>query len=321
MNDVIIKFSLTTTLILVSGAAGYGCHRRGWLGEVAARRIMTFVAVAGYPPVGALSIWGMALKASDLVLPILAMLHLLLMTLLGIPLARLVTKDRAETGLFAIATGSGNNGFTMGAFVLFLLYGEAGMGLGNLYMILIIPGLVVFLYPLAHHYATMQPAGSMAKLVCRSLFDWRSIGLPVILVAILASLWRVPRPEWIGAWRVVDVLAYTITPVAFFGVGLRLRLTRILPLWRMIVGLACSRFLLGALLAAGLAMLTSLTPWPLERLRWNAFFIQGFVPTSVSMVALANMFGLRPAEASALFVANTVLYLLFVLPLVLWRFG
>ncbi len=244
MNEVISKFVLTTALILVSGAAGYGCHRRGWLGEIAARRIMTFVAVAGYPSVGALSIWGMALKTSDLVLPILAMLHMVLMTFLGVPLARLVTRDRAETGLFAIATGSGNNGFTMGAFVLFLLYGEAGMGLGNLYIVLIIPGLVVFLYPMAHHYATMEPAGSMAKLVSRSLFDWRSIGLPVIIAAIIASLWRIPRPEWIGACRVVDVLAYSITPVAFFGVGLRLRLTRIVPLWRMVVGLAFTRFVL-----------------------------------------------------------------------------
>lgn len=318
MNDGLAKYALTSILILASGAAGYTCRRRGWLGDVAAQHIMTFVAVCGYPAVGSLSIWGMPLTTGDLLLPVLAVLHLVLMTLLGIPLARLFTQDRSETGLFAIATGTGNNGFTMGAFVLFLIYGEPGMALGNLYTVLVIPAMVVFLYPLAHHYSTAPSAGSLTRLVCRSLLDWRSIALPVVVLAILASLWRVPRPEWIGAWHIVDELVYTITPVAFFGIGLRLRLGRMLPLWRLIVGLATTRFLLGLLLAVALAASLTWTPWPLEGMRWNVFLIQGFVPTSVSMVALANMFGLRPTEASALFVSNTILYLLGVLPLLLW---
>jgi hypothetical protein len=39
------------------------------------------------------------------------------------------------------------------------------------------------------------------------------------------------------------------------------------------------------------------------------------------MVAMANMFRLRPAQASVLFVLNTFMYVLVVLPLVLWFFG
>ncbi len=318
MNEVLGKFLLTSVLILASGAAGYLCRRQGWLGERAAERIMTFVAVFGYATVGTLSIWGMRLSPVDLALPVLAVMHLVLMTLLGIPLARLVTRDRAERGLFAIATGTGNNGFTMGAFVLFLLHGEAGMGLGNLYIMLIIPAAVLFLYPLARHYSETQPAGSLADLMQRSLLDWRSIGLPVVILAILMSLWGVPRPDWVRTWRVVDALVYTITPLAFFGIGLRLRLGKVLPLGRLVVGLAATRFALGALLAVALAAVMDWTPWPLEGLRKSTFLIQGFVPTSVTMVAVANMFRLRPEEASVLFVSNTVLYLVGVLPLLLW---
>lgn len=320
MNEALNKFALTSFLILASGAAGYVCRRRSWLGERAAARIMTFVAVGGYPSVGSLSIWGMDLRVTDLLLPVLAVVHLVLMTLLGIPLARCVTRDRTEAGLFALAGGTGNNGFTMGAFILFLIYGEQGMGLGNLYMVLIIPAIILFLYPLAQHFSPTRPAGSLSRLVWRSLFDWRSIGLPVVVLAILASLWRVPRPEWIGQWRIVDVLAYGIIPVAFFGIGLRLHFAKALPIWRLIVGLTVTRFLLGAAMAASLAALMGLTPWPLEQLRWHAYLIQGFVPTSITMVALANMFALRPDEASVLFVTNTVFYLLFVLPWLLWLY-
>ena len=39
---------------------------------------------------------------------------------------------------------------------------------------------------------------------------------------------------------------------------------------------------------------------------------------NVTMVAICNMFGLRPREASVLFIANTVMYLVLILPLVLW---
>lgn len=321
MNELVEKFLLTATLILVAGAAGYVCRRKGWLGDRAAAGLMTFVAVFGYPTVGALSIWGMALRPADLLLPVLAVAHLVLMTLAGIPLARLLTRDRPEQGMFAIAAGTGNNGFTMGAFVLFLAYGEPGMALGNLYMVLIIPTIVLFLYPLARHFSAGRPAGSLGDLMRRSLLDWRSLGLPVVVVAIGLSLAGVARPTWVGQWRVVDALVYSVTPLAFFGIGLRLQPGRILPLWRLIAALAGARFALGAALAWALATLLGLTPWPFEGLRQSAFLIQGFTPTSVTMVALASMFGLRPAEASALFVANTVLYLVAVLPLVLWFCG
>ena len=63
------------------------------------------------------------------------------------------------------------------------------------------------------------------------------------------------------------------------------------------------------------------TPLALRDLRWNVVVVQSFVPTSVTMVALANMFDLRPREASALFVVNTAMYLLLVLPVVMWLFG
>jgi hypothetical protein len=48
--------------------------------------------------------------------------------------------------------------------------------------------------------------------------------------------------------------------------------------------------------------------------------VEAFVPTAVTMVAVANMFRLRPQEASIFFVVNTLMYLAFVLPWVLLFF-
>ena len=74
-------------------------------------------------------------------------------------------------------------------------------------------------------------------------------------------------------------------------------------------------------LAALLAAATRLTPWPLTGLNRTVFLIQSFMPTAVAMVASANMFNLRPRTASVLFVANTVLFLALVLPVVFAVFG
>jgi len=158
----------------------------------------------------------------------------------------------------------------------------------------------------------------MSQLIWHSLWDWRSVGLPVGLAGIALSALAVARPPQISAWHIVDVLVYSVTPMAFFGIGLGLHFSRIQSLWRMLIGLAIVRFGLGAILALILAWLTWLTPWPMRDLRFKVYFIEGFVPTAVTMVAVANMFGLRPQEASALFVVNTTMYLVFVLPLVLW---
>ena len=321
MSLLAIKFLVTGIVISVAMLGGYCCQRQGWLRETAGEWIMTFIAVFGYPLVGFLTIWGTPLRGPDALLPLLAVAHTVLVTLCSLGLARWVTADRAERGLFGIAGGLGNNGFTMGAFVVYLLYGESAMGLANIYFVLFSPMVVLLTYPIARHYASENPTDSIATLIWRSLIDWRSLGLPVSLVAIGLSLAGVPRPGLVLDWRLIDIMVYILTPLAFFGIGLRLHLSKVRPLWRVLAWLAGVRFLLGTVMALLLGWLTWLTPWPFHGLRWNLFIIEGFVPTAVTMVAVANMFGLRPREASALFVVNTLMYLVLVLPVVWWVFG
>jgi hypothetical protein len=321
MSTLVLKFMVLSAAVLLATSAGYACRRLQRLSERVGERIMTLVAVAGYPAVGFLSVWGTVLHASDVVLPVMAAAHSVLMLFVSLAMAGWFTRDRREKALFALAGGVGNNGFTMGAFVLYLLHGEPGMGLANIYILLFMPVVVLVMYPLARHYAEEAPRTRLAALLWHSLFDWRSVGLPATAAAIALSALGVPRPEWVARWHAVDLLVYGVTPLAFFGIGLRLHFSRVLPLWRMLLGLALVRFGVCALAGVALAGLTWLTPWPIRDLRWEVYVIQAFVPTSVTMVAVANMFNLHPREASVLFVVNTAMYLVLVLPAVLWWFG
>ncbi len=321
MTDTAIRLTVAAGTVIASTVAGYICRRFKWAGDRTAKAIMTLVGVWAYPIVGGLSIWGTTLHVTDIGLPLFASAHIVAMTFLSLALARFVTSDRAETGLFAVAGGTGNNGFTMGAFVLYLLYGEPGMGLSNVYILLFTPTMVLLLFPLARHYSTTRSGTSMRKLILSSLFDWRSVGLPVVVLGIVLSAMGVPRPIQFVTWHVLDILVFSITPLAFFAIGLLLHVSHVRAVWRMLAGLAVMRFALGALVGLALAGLASWTPLALHDLRWKVYIVQAFVPTSVTMVALANMFKLRPREASALFVVNTGMYLLLVLPVIMWLFG
>lgn len=321
MPPIVLKFAFTATAILLAMLGGYVCRRFGWLREEIGETLMTFVAVIGYPVAGLLTIWGTPLRPADAMLPLGCVAHVIVLTFLSLALARLVTRDRAEIGLLAMTGGIGNNGFTMGAFILYLLYGEQAMGLSNIYLIMFMPVAVLLMYPIARHHANAEPSGTWIDLLRSSLLDWRAIGLPVSLAAIGLSAAGVPRPAFFTQWHLVDITVYTITPVAFFSIGLRFHGSKIMPLSRQIAWLAIIRFPIGAAAGIAIAWLIGLTPWPLENLRWKVFVFQAFVPTAVTSVAIANMFDLKPREASVLFVSNTLLYLVAVLPLSFFWFA
>jgi hypothetical protein len=316
------KFLTIFLLLTLSLGGGYLCRRLRLAGDRAAGWLMTAVAVFGYPMVNLLAIWTTPLHANDLWLPGLSVAQIFLLMAAGLAMGKYLTADRGERGLFAISAAFGNHGLTMGGFVVFLLFGEQALGLASIYFVLFTPITVLLAYPLARHFATDKPSGSLAGLLLRSLLDWRSIGLPISILGILLSpsVLAVPRPAFIQDLNIVDILMYAINVAAYVGIGLQLRMSYVPVLKKLIAGLFFMRYIVGAATGVGLVALTMLTPWPMD---WNSLagkvvLIESFVSSAVTCVAVASMFGLKPREASVLFVTNTLLYLALVLPIVLW---
>ncbi len=311
-----IKLVFSVALVLAAMTAGWTVRHRRLLPESAARSIMTVVAVFGYPSVGFLSIWATQLRATDVWLPALGATHMIAMTVLGLLVGRLFASASPERGLFGLACGVGNLGSTMGGFVVYILYGEQGLGLAGILTLMFVPMVVLWTYPIARHFSPDVSRLPLAKLYATSLINWRSMGLLIVGSGVVLSSTGVPRPEWITSLHIVDLAVFSLIAAAYFAIGLRLHMRDWRHLKRLIAGLSVMRFAGGLAVAAGLVGITHLTAWPIEwqSLRGKVFLIEGFVPTAVSVVAVANMFHLQPRKASALFVANTVLYLLLVLP-------
>ena len=313
------KFILLSTLIVVSMSAGYLARRRGWASERLGQILMTFYLVVGGTLVCMLSVWPLHLAWADALLPLFATVHVIVLALLALAFVPLLTGDRPERGTFAIAAGFGNNGFTMGSFIAYVLFGQQALGLGTIYTLMAMPVTVLFFFPIARACSADAPRIPLYRLMLKSIFDWRAIGLPATLLAILFSpnALDVPLPAWLTAGPFLDMLMFLMTAVAYFAIGLRLHISHVPRLARMIVSLGFFRFLLAPLLAVGILLLA---PWAPSDISFKTFLVVSSVPTAVTGVAVSNMFALRPQEASALFIANTLTYLAIILPIVAWYY-
>ena len=60
---------------------------------------------------------------------------------------------------------------------------------------------------------------------------------------------------------------------------------------------------------------------PVRALPGAVAAIEGFMPTAVNCVLIANLFGLNTRMASALFVVNTAIFLVLVLPILVFVFA
>ena len=308
---------LYAAIIIGPLAAGYGARRRGLLGERLAKVLMAVIVVVGYPTIQALGIWQMDLQPDHAWLPSLATVNALIMVGIAAVVARWVTPDKRRRGLLVIHTSVINSGVTMGGLVLLGLYGQGiGLGIMGIYTLMCTPFMVLVAYPVARHYSPTHGGGSLGGLMLRSIFDWRSIGLPLVIAATFASAYRVPCPAVIGQWRVPMILLYATVVLAFFAIGLRLRFAHTKQLLPLIGALSGLRFIVAGAVAIGLAMATRWTPWPLTGVKWEGFVVECFMPTAVTSVGLASLFDLDADEASTIFVVNTLIFLAAVMPVI-----
>ncbi|MBL7075844.1 MAG: hypothetical protein ISS31_00090 [Kiritimatiellae bacterium] len=318
--NVLLRFFLSIGLIVVSAVAGYLARQRTWVSESAATPIMTVVTVVAYPLVGLMAIWGAPLQWSDAWLPLLGGTQATLMALIALGIGRRLFPDRAERGMVGISSGIGNHGVTMAGFAVYLLFGADGLGISTVYAIYTFFALVLLSYTIAQRFAPGTEQRSLLRLMATNLLHWRATGLYSCIAAILLTCGGVPAPRQIHTWHLLDSCVYILIVLSYFAIGLRLHLPHIARVKRGILCVIGVRHGIGLLLGFTLVGITWLSPWPLRDLSLKVFLLQSSVPMGVMGVAVANMFHLKPGEASAIFVVSSLVYLILGLPLLLWIF-
>jgi len=319
LDPVARKLLGYTGLIVISLLAGYGCRKLSMLGERTSRGLMTFIAVFGYALIQLFALWGLPLTRDLVFLPILGGANVLIMFAIGMILARKISTDAEERGIFAISSGLTNTGVTMGGLVLLAFYGEQALGWMSVYCIISMPIVIGIVYPLCRHYspAFKESGQKLGKLMLSSVFDWRSIGFGTAITGLVLNftLGHESRPAFVETYHIIDWIVYGTIVMAFFAIGLRTSLRHGKHIVRLIMMTALVRFILAGLVAIGLILIT-LAFFELSQFIINVILIESIMPVAVTMVAAANMFRLNTKVASTLFVVNTLMFLAFVLPVV-----
>jgi predicted permease len=312
--SVVNRFILIVSGIAVAAAIGYVARKRDWLKESSAGPMMLYTVIFGWTPASMLVLWQLKdMKWSLVALPLLSAIVPILLFPFGLLLAKLHRLDRKSAGTFIVACGISNTGFTMGAFVCYCLFGMDGLGYANLFAASWAVPYVGFYYSVARRFG--DPAARLdVWFILRTLFDLRSLPILGSIVGLALNLLKVRMPEIILTFHAIDLLIIFSVLISFAIIGLQLHFSHLAQKKILHASLGLAKFAITpAILISALA--------PVERLLGvlppvarRVLYIEAFVPTAVFTVIIANLFHLDSRLASMLFLVNTVVFLIVVLP-------
>lgn len=315
MDEATTKFVIMVAVVVLSSAAGYAARRFGWLAEHMAARITLGIMVLGYPATGLLAVWTLKLRWADAWVTIQPVIQSFACFGLGLLVARWQKLRRESAGVFSYAAAHSNWGFTMGGFICLRLFGEQGLAYTVIYATLWTIIMFGLFFPLAGRFAGRTERYGLASFV-RNLLDLRCLPLAGVLAGIGLSLSGIERPAVFQQWRIIDALVILCTAVMFFVTGLRLHVSHVWGHMRLYAWLAGIKFVFSPLLALGLIWLVQQAGVGLTGLPVNVMIVESFMPMALFAVAAANLYGLDAPLASSLFAANTVMFLVLVLPVI-----
>ncbi len=334
--DATTQFIIFGLFGVFSLLLGVTARHRGWLHEDASRHVHLVTLVGPWSAAALLTLWRLPIDLSNVWLLLIQPIMVAAPVLLTVWLGRHLTTDRQAIGVLAIAAALGNTGFTLGAYLCFTLLGdrhdlplspnEADQGIGPAalaYGVAIVTlmsvAAVLILFPIARLYAASPgDTPSMDRLIVSSFFDIRAALLWSALVGVILAASGVPYPVQLDRFHTLDILFYLGAFTAYTGIGLRLRLgDNIRQHWRLHAGLAGVKFFAIPAVAVATLLTLRLAPASPSKLLEHVVIIEAFMPVAIQGVIIPNLFGLDARLASSLWLINTLIFAVLVLPVLM----
>ncbi len=304
-----VKFILFQILIIVPFVGGSLIRSRLKDSALLAKRVITVNLTSVEPFVVLWSIWGLDLQRQFFILPLAGLSMVLVGFLLGMVLVLPLRRRERSRSTYIISSSLANHGFTMGGFLCYLFGGLDGLGLSAIFLIYFLPFTFLFIFP----YAGMSGSGrGLKNLFSPAVFKEffltpRNMPLYASVTALVLQGAGVKRPDIpfpADIFLMVTILLY------YFSLGINFRLSDIRAVGMEQVTMACSKFILLPLITWGILQVIDFSR-PVE----SVILLESFMPAAVYSVLSSILFDLDVSLASALFVINTVLFILLVLPL------
>jgi len=317
----LIAFVIFSTAALLLGHAS---RVRGWLREEVSRTVHFHTIVWLWTATFVFSVWRLPVDLTGLWLIAIELLLVGGVGLAAIPIARLIGCDNKQTGVMAVACAVANIGITLGAFVCYCLVEPAtdARAYAMTMTAVMQVAAILIMYPVCRHFGELGDRRvSTLKLIGMTFTDVRSLPLLGTTIGLVLALTRTPFPDAVESWHVVTVLFFTGCFSTYFGIGMRLHFGDAFRYVRQQVLLAVMRFGVSPLVVLAVITLSGWTMLPIEGSLRDVLMIQAAMPTAVMTVMLSNLFHLDVRLACMLWLWNTLLYLVLILPIVVFVMG
>jgi predicted permease len=300
-----LKFAIFQLVIILPFLAGSFLKNRLKNPERASKSLITVNLTLIEPPIVIWSIWGLALNAEMIFLPVSGVF----LAVSGFIIGKLAVHKMRLTGTDAktivISSSLANHGFTMGGFLCYLFAGEQGLALSAIFLIYFIPFTFLFIFS----YANVKDRNQVFQwaFVKDLLFSFRNMPLYAVFIAIFIRLTGINRPD---VYFPLDILLILSIALYYFTLGINFKFNDLHFFKKEHVFLAAQKFIL----------LPAITFFILEFIAISDAIkmiikLQSFMPAAIYSVITAILFDLNARQASGLFVVNSILFIFLVLPL------
>ncbi|MBN1500366.1 MAG: AEC family transporter [Spirochaetes bacterium] len=275
--------------------------------EKIVKKILRFNIIIFEPLIVLNSAWGITITPDLMILPAAGLLIVLIGFFSGTVVSPFIFKDKIKKATFIITASLSNHGFTMGAFICYILIGFQGLALSFVFTIYFTFYVFIFIF----NYASAVRFNHTVslKFIIRKFFQLQNLPLYSISAALLLSLSGIKRPVPVLN---LDVFIYAVVFLYFLSLGMQFDLKQIKDAVRPSVFLAVLKFCIIPFIIIIILFFV-----PVSHDMRAVIIIQSFMPTGVFSVVTASLYDLDTRLASALFVFNTVIYAAAVLPLTL----
>ena len=315
-----LAFTLFSGLCLL---AGYIVRRNKWAREDLSKRIHFHTIVWVWSTASLLSMWRFPLRTQDLWLLLIVPIWVAAPGFAAIPICKKLKFSNSHTGVIACAAGMGNMGFTLGAYLCYLILEDSAAALAYGIAVVSIMQIasILLLYPIARHFGKQKDEDLPLKKLILTSFDLRAMPLYAATTGLLLATINLPAPVFLWDYHFIDLIFYLGAFGALFGIGMKLQFHNTLRYFKQQTLLVGIKFIFLPVLTLILIYLINITPLKTHALFNQVLIIECIMPTALMTVMMANLFHLDTKLASSLWFWNTAIFLCLPLPVILWWFS
>ncbi|MFC1671339.1 hypothetical protein ACFL20_13180 [Spirochaetota bacterium] len=300
-----IKFIIFQLLIITPFVIGLLVRKRILNPPGLSKKLIRINLFVNEPVIIIWSVWGLFLKKELSVLPLTGLFMVSLGFVLGRVITRFLNLDNKSKTTFTVCSSISNHGFTLGAFLCYLLVGEVGLGLSSVFILYFTPFVFGFLFP----YVQLKDRAKKIDLKKIKEMVLTPQNLPLLSVIIAFTLHGIgiPRPQ---IFFPIEIFLIILCIIYYFTLGINFEFCNIKSIKSRHLLIAAVKFL-----AIPVAVYFIMGFSNIDNNMKSVVFIQSFMPAGIYTVVTSILFDLNHKLASSLFIVNTALFIVLILPL------